>query len=148
VVAATAGKDAATGAFGTTEGQVDVLGVLGRKVVEVTEDLGLVMFDEPAHEFGLDGLALGDGEGGAAGAPPGGDAVVADAVGAGVVDGLEEVGGVGGEVELAAVAAGTGSELGERFLDVGELLLEVGGGCVGDGGFIWHGKLYGAGEGE
>ena len=124
MAAPVAGEDTGAGAFGTADDEVDVLGVGGGKVVQLTEDFGFVVFDEPAHQLGLDDLALGDGEGGAAGSPPGGDAVVADALGSGV----EEVGGAGGEVELATVTAGSGAEESESVLDVGELLLEV----------VWH----------
>ncbi len=45
-MAAAAGKDAGAGAFGTTEGEVEILGVGGGKVVELTEDFGFVMFDK------------------------------------------------------------------------------------------------------
>jgi len=110
VVAAGVGEDAGAGAFGAAEGEVDVLGVFGGKVVEVAEDFGLVMFDEPAHEFGLDGLALRDGEFRAAGVPPGLDAVEADAFGTRVGADSEEVAGICGEVELSAMDARTRSE--------------------------------------
>lgn len=122
VTAAVAGQRSGAVAFGTTDDQVDILRVSGGKLVELMKYFGLVMLDEPAHQLGLDGLALGDGEGGAAGSPPGGDAVVADALGAGV----EEVAGVCGEVELSAGAAGPGSEQGESVFGLGQLLLEVG----------------------
>lgn len=126
-------------AFMAPDDYMDILKLLGRQFRKFATYFGVMMLDKPMHELVFDLGSVVDAEMLAAVLPPAGEALVADRISTG----LEEITGLGTEVELSANRTRFDPEQAKGILHVRHVALEA---RYGLAGAIFrlgsHGELY------